>query len=456
MRELLVDYRQAIAYIIDRSGYDKGFVANPFDAESVGLRRTAWLLSALGNPERAVPAVHVAGTKGKGSTAAFLASILRASGRHVGLYTSPHLHTFRERIRIDGQPISEQNFAALTSEIAPFNARLAEEKPGWGEATAFEASTALAFLAFARAGVDVSVIEVGLGGRLDATNVLEPEVSVITSISYDHTKILGDTLAEIAGEKGGIIKPGRPVVSAPQQPEARETLIRIAGERGCQLLLGDRDWWSRGASTSFDARGPWGDYHDLRSALVGRHQAENAGTAIATCWTLRQRGFEISEEAMRHGLTQVSWPGRFEVLRSHPTVVVDGAHNVDSFERLAETLRDEYSGRRIILVLGIGSDKNVEEMVRAIGPLSGLIVATSSRHPRAAAPERLIAAVDGIEPAPQVMTAPDVAAALRVALDSADDDDVICASGSLYVVAEAREALGLAESDEFERELLYR
>ena len=241
-----MNYREAIGYIIDRSGYDRGFVANPFDAETVGLRRTAWLLDGLGNPERAVPAVHVAGTKGKGSTAAFLAAILRASGRRVGLYTSPHLHTFRERIQIHGAPVREASFADLTTEIAPLNARLAGEHPDWGEATAFEVATALAFLAFARAEVDVSVIEVGLGGRLDATNVLDPEVSVITSISYDHTRILGDTLAEIAAEKGGIIKPGRPVVSAPQQTEAAETLQRIARERGCELLMGGVDWHASG------------------------------------------------------------------------------------------------------------------------------------------------------------------------------------------------------------------
>ncbi|HUX87132.1 MAG TPA: folylpolyglutamate synthase/dihydrofolate synthase family protein, partial [Chloroflexota bacterium] len=342
-----MDYRQAIAYIIERSGYDRGFVANPFDAETIGLRRTTWLLEALGNPQAKVPAVHIAGTKGKGSTAAFIASILQATGRRVGLYTSPHLHTFRERIQLDRQPISEVRFAELTAEIAPLNAQLAAAQPEWGEATAFEISTALAFLAFAREKVDVAVIEVGLGGRLDATNVLVPRVSVITSISYDHMRILGDTLGQIAAEKGGIIKPGRPVVVARQRPEARETLQRIADERGCEVFIDERDWRVSGDASAFVADGPWGRYVDLRAALVGHHQVENAGTAIATCWVLDRDGMAIPEAAIRAGLQAVSWAGRFEVVRTVPLVVVDGAHNVDSTERLAETLADEYAGRRV-------------------------------------------------------------------------------------------------------------
>ncbi|MBX6341820.1 MAG: bifunctional folylpolyglutamate synthase/dihydrofolate synthase, partial [Thermomicrobiaceae bacterium] len=255
-----MDYRAAISYLLERSGYDRGFVANPFDAETVGLRRTAWLLAALDNPQARYPSLHVAGTKGKGSTAACLAAALRASGRRVGLYTSPHLHTFRERVQIDGLPIDEDLFAALTAEIAPLNRRLAAEHPDWGEATAFEVATVLAFLAFARAGVDAAVVEVGLGGRLDATNVLVPEVAVITAISLDHTRILGETLAEIAAEKGGIIKPGVPVVSSPQAGEARATLERIAAERGAPLYLGGRDWQVSGTPDRFEVTGPWGTY----------------------------------------------------------------------------------------------------------------------------------------------------------------------------------------------------
>ncbi len=451
-----MDYRQAIAYIIERSGYDRGFVANPFDAETVGLRRTAWLLEALGNPQAQRPAIHIAGTKGKGSTAAFITSILRSSGRRVGLYTSPHLHTFRERIQIDGVPIDEQRFADLTAEIAPLNARLAAEKPEWGEATAYELSTALAFLYFARAAVDLMVIEVGLGGRLDATNVLDPHISVITSISYDHTRILGDTLAEIAFEKGGIIKPGRPVVIAPQRDEARDTLLRIADERHASVQLGGRDWHTSGNASAFVAEGPWGRYDDLESALVGQHQVENAGTALATCWLLDRDGLKIPETAIREGLRTVRWPGRFEIVQAEPLVIVDGAHNVDSAERLAETLAEQYPDRPLTLILGIAQDKDVEQMVRILAPRASVLIATASHHPRAASAGRIVAAAEALEPpVPRIATADGVAQALELARSSAPGS-VICATGSLYVVAEAREALGLGRSDDFERELLFR
>ncbi|WP_040669243.1 bifunctional folylpolyglutamate synthase/dihydrofolate synthase, partial [Nitrolancea hollandica] len=227
-----MNYRDAVAYILQRAGYDRGFVANPFDAETVGLQRTEWLLAQLDHPERRYPVVHIAGTNGKGSTAACAAAILQAAGLRVGLYTTPHLHTFRERIQIDGRPIPEEHFAALTGELVPLNRWLAADRPDWGEATAFELSTVLAFQAFARAGMQVAVVEVGLGGRLDATNVVLPEVSVITPVSFDHTHVLGDTLTSIATEKGGIIKPGRPVICGVQPLEALTTLERLAAGRG--------------------------------------------------------------------------------------------------------------------------------------------------------------------------------------------------------------------------------
>ncbi|HET9014997.1 MAG TPA: folylpolyglutamate synthase/dihydrofolate synthase family protein [Thermomicrobiaceae bacterium] len=452
-----MDYRAAIAYIIERSGYDRGFVANPFDAETVGLRRTAWLLEALGHPEARYPAVHVAGTKGKGSTAACADAILRAAGQRVGLYTSPHLHTFRERIRLDGEPIGEDAFAALTAEIVPLNAHLAREHPDWGEATAFEVATVLAVLAFARAAVDVAVVEVGLGGRLDATNVLTPTVSVITAISLDHTAILGDTLAEIAGEKGGIIKPGVPVVSSPQPVEARVVLERLAAERGSPLLLGGRDFFADGVPERFDLRAPGSELRALRLALGGRHQVENAASAVVACRALDRAGIVVPEAAVRAGLAAVVWPGRLEVVASSPTVVVDGAHNVDSAGRLAEALGETFRWRRLTLVLGITRDKQVEQMLAVLAPLADRVVATASHHPRAAAPDRIVAAARAAAgPALAVEQAPSVAEALRRALAGAAPDDLVCVTGSLYAVSEAREALGLAEPASFEQELLYR
>jgi dihydrofolate synthase / folylpolyglutamate synthase len=452
-----VNYQEAIAYVIERSGYDRGFVANPFDAESIGLRRTEALLQMLDFPDTRYPTVHIAGSKGKGSTAAMLDSILRASGYRTGLYTTPHLHTFRERIQINGEPISEQTFADLTGEIIPLNSRLTEEHTDWGEATAFEVSTALAFLAFARAPVDIGVIEVGLGGRLDATNVIKPLISVISSISLDHISILGDTLSEIAAEKGGIIKEGRPVISALQRPEAAKTLQRIAVERGSTLTLGGPDWQVTGTTRDFTVSGPNGQINGLRCGLAGQHQVQNAGLAVVTAQELAARGYRITEEHIRDGIATVQWPGRFEHVHQNPAIIVDGAHNVDSVERLVEALNEEYPNRRITLIVGIARDKDVAGMLEALAPIASRIIATSSRSPRATDPDSLVQTLRTINPGVTASTASSVALALsEILAEPEDSQHVVCVTGSLYAVAEAREALGLAEPADFEQELLYR
>jgi dihydrofolate synthase / folylpolyglutamate synthase len=452
-----VDYRDAISYVIERSGYDKGFVANPFDAESVGLRRTEALLQMLDFPDTRYPTIHIAGSKGKGSTAAMLDSVLRAAGYRVGLYTTPHLHTFRERIQINGPPIREAMFGELTAEIIPLNQRLADEHPEWGEATAFEVSTALAFLAFARAPVDVGVIEVGLGGRLDATNVIKPLLSVISSISLDHTSILGDTLAEIASEKGGIIKAGRPVISARQQLEAAETLQRIADERGSELVLGGREWMSTGTTRDFTVSGPDGQIDGLLCGLAGQHQVQNAGLAVTALQALGQRGFRLPEEAIRSGIASVWWPGRFEIANQSPLIIVDGAHNVDSCERLVDALAEEYPGHRVSLVVGIARDKDVEGMLRVLAQASSRIIVTASRSPRATDPASLVELVKALAPSVDASAADSVRDALAGLMAApVQDKHVIRVTGSLYAVGEAREALGLAETADFEQELLYR
>lgn len=453
-----MNYRDAIAYILQRAGYDRGFVANPFDAETVGLKRTEWLLAQLDHPEHRYPILHIAGTNGKGSTAACIAAILQAAGLRVGLYTTPHLHTFRERIQIDGRPIPEEQFAALTGELVPLNRRLAGVRPDWGEATAFEFSTVLAFLGFARVGVQVAVIEVGLGGRLDATNVVLPEVSVITPVSLDHTHILGDTLTGIAAEKGGIIKSGRPVICGPQPPEALTMLERLAADRASPFFVAGRDWRFSGTPEGFDLLGPWGHYRDLRLSLIGPHQVENAATAVAACWMLGQRGLPVSEQAIRAGLAVVHWPGRLEVVRERPTIIVDGAHNVGGAEQLAAAIRASFRWRRLTLILGIGSGKDVEGIVQALAPIADHLIATASYHPRAVPPALIAAAAvfAGLRASTHVEDAETLDDALRRALAETESEDLICVAGSLYLVAEAREALGLAEPAEFERELLSR
>ena len=447
---MTIRYETAISWIIERSGYDRGFIANPFlgdDVAALGLRRTAEMLRRLGDPQAGIKLIHVAGTKGKGSTAATIATIARSAGVSTGVYATPHLHTFRERILIDDEPLSELEFAAIVEILQPIDRALQVDEPDIGEPTAFEVATAMALLAFARAGVDLAVVEVGMGGRLDATNVVTPNVAAITSISLDHMAILGDSLAEIAAEKGGIIKPGCPVVVGPQAPEALAVLERIATERESPIYPAGRDWHVDGERLS----GPWGDWHDVRLALRGSHQMENTGIALMALWLLDPR-LLADEQRARAALASVSWPGRFERVASDPTIIVDGAHNVDSIARLAQTVAEARYGR-LTVILGISRDKDVEGMVAALAALSPSIIATASHNPRAADPDRLAAAAhtNGLP----VEVVVDVATAVHLARSRSQSDDLILVTGSLYAVAEAREALGLAETPVFERRLLY-
>jgi dihydrofolate synthase / folylpolyglutamate synthase len=449
-----MDYREAIGWIVDRSGYERGFVANPFIGDEVaalGLRRTTGLLEGTGTPDRSCRVVHVAGTKGKGSTCATIAAIAGAAGLTTGMYATPHLHTFRERIQIDGEPISEEEFAAVAERVAVADQQVRAGQPEIGEPTAFEVTTAMALLAFERAGVDMAVVEVGMGGRLDATNVVEPAVCAITSISYDHMAILGDTLTKIAFEKGGIIKPGVPVAVGPQGVEALAELRRIASERDAPLFLAGRAWQAEPDAGGVTLNGPWGAWKDIALALRGDHQVENAGLALMAAWLL-DATLLSDEKLARRALASVRWPGRYEQIASSPDVIVDGAHNVDSIARLAETLETQSRGG-LVAILGIGRDKDVEGMLSAMAHLRPRVIATSSHNPRAADPQRI--AVVAREAGLPVETATSIEEGLRRARTLAGPGDTIVVTGSLYAVAEAREALGLAATPSFERSLLY-
>jgi len=449
-----VDYIEALRFLRDRAGYDRGFVANPFADEGIGLQRTAWLCAALGNPQQHYRSVHIAGTKGKGSTAAMLAAVLRTAGYRVGLYTSPHLHTLRERIQIDSEPIAPGTFGLLMAELAAVDAALQAERPAWGPATAFELVTVLAFLAFARAEVDVAVIEVGLGGRLDATNVILPDVAAITRIGYDHMAILGSTLDAIAREKAGIVKPGRPVVSSPQEPDAAAVIEAVARERAAPLWLGGREWQVEGSWQDFLFRCPGLELAGLAVALRGAHQVENAGVALATLPWLAEAGIAVSEEAVRMGLASVSWPGRLEVLRERPLVVVDGAHNRESAQRLAQAVCEAFRWNRLWLVLGVLRDKEIERIVGALAPLASAFFAVEGFAPRAATAERLLEAWKSHVPGGEAKAFRSVSEALAEALARAASDDLVLVTGSLGMVAAAREALGIATSDPHEQEVL--
>lgn len=432
-----MNYRQALDYIYSFTDYEKlkGYRYTPQD---FSLERVERLLALLGNPHREFPSVHIAGTKGKGSTAAMIESILRAAGYRTGLYTSPHLHTFRERIRVNGQLIAEEEVAIGVERLRP----LVEQVGGL---TTFEIITALGFHVFSQEKIDIAVVEVGLGGRLDATNVVTPLVSVITSLSFDHTYLLGSTLASIAREKAGIIKPRIPTISAPQKPEAIAVIEARCQEQKAPLILVGRDWvWQPLAADTDGQRfrvarlNPPGLHYELWIPLLGRHQLINATVALAAVDQLRQQGLAVPDEAVAEGLRRVSWPGRLEVLQRAPFFVVDGAHNVDSATRLAEGLRELFSWERFTLIFGVSSDKDAPGMLRQLLPLADEVIFTRAHHPRAAPPEELVEVAMSLGHRGTPVSS--VKEAVQEALAEARPEDLICATGSLFLVAEAREA----------------
>lgn len=437
-------YQRAIDYLYSFINFEHK-ILDRYQSSKIDTERPRRLLALLGQPQTRYPAIHIAGTKGKGSVAAMCAACLRLAGLRVGLYTSPHLREFRERIRIltpddaDGR-ISEADFVAHMDRVRA----AIEQTPG---ITWFEIVTALAFLHFAESGVDVAVVEVGLGGRLDATNVLTPDVSVITSLSLDHTQLLGDTLAQIAYEKGGIIKPGVPVVTAGQQPEALATLGRIAAERGAPLTVVGRDWRYEvvhgvgqshaivvhaGPDPAFIPPGA-----SFTVGLAGDHQTENAAVALAALEHARRRFPGLDLAALRTGIATVRWDGRLQVLQSgpdRPTVLVDCAHNDDSAAKLVAALRQEYDYDRLILVFGAPEDKNVAGMLARLLPLADRVIVTTANHPRSATPEALaaMAAAHGH----QATVTHSVSEAVGAALDIARPGDLVCATGSIIVIGD--------------------
>jgi dihydrofolate synthase/folylpolyglutamate synthase len=429
-----MSYSDALSYIYSFTDYEnRGFPI--YAPEFYNLARFRHLLDLLGNPHNSFKAVHIAGTKGKGSTAAMIESVLRAAGHRTGLYTSPHLHTFRERIQACGQLIPEADVVRL---VAQMESEVAEV-PG---VTTFEIMTALAFVWFAQQDIEWAVVEVGLGGRLDATNVLTPAVSVLTSISYDHMAILGDTLTLIAAEKAFIIKPGVPVVSAPQDGEALDVFQEVCLQQEAPLTLVGCDWtwqfeWATHLGQAFTVEGAGGRLEGLWIPLLGEYQIVNATTALATLSLLAESGANLPESAIRDGLRSVRWPGRLEILADAPLIVVDGAHNGDSARKLAAALREHFRFRHLIIVLGASADHATPALLDALLSGADRAIATRAPHPRAASPDWLQerAAELGYD----LDVTESVAEALDSALATADTDDLICCTGSVFVAAAARE-----------------
>jgi dihydrofolate synthase/folylpolyglutamate synthase len=400
----------------------------PYDISGWSLERVQSLLNKLDEPQQAYPAILITGTKGKGSTAAMFESILRAAGRRTGLYTSPYLHSFRESIQLDGALIEEQLLVEALEAIEP--ALVAA--PGL---TRFELQTTLAFVVLARARVEVGVIEVGLGGRRDATNVVDPLVSVITPISYDHTHILGETLTEIAREKAGIIRSGGCVVSASQVEEVRAVIRQLCQDLGAELVFAEQPWQVDEARLDGQTFSLEGEVYHL--PLLGRHQIGNALTALAAAACLAEQvGWQVPLAACQLGLAQVKWPGRFEILAWQPLLLVDGAMNGESIRTLIEALRLYFADRPLNFIFGASADHPVTDMLAALLPIAKRVWVTAA-HERAESPTNLanIAAQLG---GPVIVT-DNPLQALEAAQEAVGLEEIICVTGSLFLVAAVRE-----------------
>lgn len=452
MQDLEKAYNDALDYIYSFIDYSiKRNFRNA--AEKFDLDRMRQFMAHLENPHQDYGIIHVAGTKGKGSVSSMCASVLTAQGYRVGLYTSPHMVEFTERIRIDGEMIPKADLVEMVEKIKP----VAEIVP---DITTFELTTALAFLYFSVEKVDYALFEVGLGGRLDATNIVDPIVSVITSISYDHVKILGDTLSEIAGEKGGIIKQDTPVVVAPQKEEARLKLESIAKERNAPVIQVGRDYLYAADSHSLDGqhflvwtpeeqplvdefietagRNIWSPIR-LKIPLLGFHQVENAATAYAALKTAEKFGVELSQSAYLQGFSEVDWPGRLELLRRHPPIVIDSAHNRYSALRLRQAMDDYFPGLPVLLVFGASEDKDIEGMFQELLPRVRRVITTQSIHPRAIDANLLVELAHRSGRSAEAIVP--IEDAFKKALDEAGEDCIILITGSIFVAAAARDIL---------------
>jgi dihydrofolate synthase/folylpolyglutamate synthase len=408
--------------------------ALPQTPTEFNLPRTRALLARLGNPQTRYPSIIIAGTKGKGSTAAIVEAILRAGGRRVGLYTSPHLHSFHERIQVDSQLITP---GEVTTQVSALRPLVAQMDSSLGALSIYEVQTALALAHFAATQVELAVLEIGLGGRYDAVNAVTPIVTAISSISLDHTQILGATVGEIARHKAGIIRPGVPVVTVPQPPEAAMALARVAAEQNTALWIADTLELHQGAA------GPSRPYPTpVRTdtvGLPGLFQLENARLASGIVLLIDDMGLPTDTTAIAAGLATVRWPGRLETLHERPQLIVDGAHNGDSAQKLMASLQVLTPYRRLILILATSADKDLSAIAAALVPHAQLVIVTQTPHPRAANPLALLAAVQPYACGETRMVAT-VAEAVAAASCYANPDDLICATGSLFLVAAVREA----------------
>lgn len=439
-------FQQALDYIYSFIDYERQ--TGPRIKQTWDLRRVEALLNRLGNPHLKAKTVHIAGSKGKGSVAAMMASVLTSAGYVTGLFTSPHLHFYNERFRVDGKFITNDEIAALVERLKP-EIEAVNQEAIYGKLTTFEITTALGFTHFAQKKVDFQVIEVGLGGRLDATNVVSPEVCVITSISLEHTDMLGNTLTAIATEKAGIIKPGSIVIISPQANEVYNVFESVCQRQDARLIrLGSDVTYETleydDTGQSLIVKGRLGKYN-ITIPLLGQYQLDNAATAVAALEVLIEKNNSIACENIIEGMRKVSWEGRLQVLNRHPLVVVDGAHNPDSVKKLKQALRQYFEYNKAVLIIGLSSDKNLQGIVTELASSFEKIIVTRSIHPRAMSPASI--ATEFRRAGVEVEQTDDISVALPLALESVGEEDLICVTGSLFVVAgamEQAEILGLS------------
>ena len=435
-------YNSALDYLLSSTNYEQTGPLTGYNIDTFSLDRMRRLLGKLGAPHRMLNAVHIAGTKGKGSTAAMLAGMLQACGFTVGLYTSPHLIDLRERIQVNGRMISETEFRALLGKVFTAAKALGNGK----SPTFFEIMTAAAFLHFVAKDVDLAVIETGLGGRLDSTNVLRPKVCAITSISYDHCQQLGSTLSNIASEKAGIFKRGVPAISVPQVTEVERALRKAANAARSPLTFTgkDIDFSFRFESTKTDGpqtrvcvTTPLSRYEHLRVPLAGEHQALNCGLALALLDKLKELGYDIDDQRAIGGLDRTVLPGRMEMLHNDPRVIADGAHNPGSIEALILAIGQNISYDSMVVIFGCCVDKDINSMLRRVGQGADKVIFTRSSSPRSADPHELAARYGDL--GGMCQAADSFPEALRHAYSAVSRGDLICVTGSFYLVGEAKQ-----------------
>lgn len=444
----IADMASALAFLADRTDLERISRASALAKQEYRLDRMRELARRLGNPQDSVRTVHVAGTKGKGSTCEMAASCLEACGYTVGIYTSPHILDVRERVRINKMLISESDFVALTERVGK---TALEMEPEHGTATYFEILTAMALVYFAEQAVDVAVIEVGLGGLLDCTNVITPEVAAVSMIGYDHTEILGKTLEEIAKQKAGIFKPGVPALTIDQAPNVLEVLRQTALEVGCPLSVVGKDIDYTFRAEFVAGVGPLmranlvterNDYDHVTVPLKGEHQALNCGLALAILDKLTERGFTCPPELVSKGLERTSLAGRFEVAVKSPRVVLDGAHNPESMAALMKTLSTQMQYDSLVVVFGCAADKDYATMLKSIaGAADKVIFTKATGSARAATAGELARKYHELSGGKMFQIARDLPDAMDLAVRAVSRDDVLCITGSFYLIAEAKKWL---------------